>query len=287
MQPNEQYLSTSLSPDSYNDSMRAAWQAAARAVDPILLQVALRVAESLTRPVFAGQRAVDAARITVAAEDGLPAEEAMDLLFLDRMTRRLRALTIDVPPVDGMSRRQHVVLANPTRVALRAAIDIGAVTNSSVIGRVMASDAQLLAACLGTSADTIRGRIDLVALRRFGIERTADLRPRLLPDRPVVADAAMFARLHYLVDELEFTWITWQRTGDWRVPEVPTLPLSHRDARAITGWSAVALDTRLARGRKWDRALDAARVRSGGTAQHEAVTFDAVRFTQWWIALTN
>jgi hypothetical protein len=260
--------------------------AATRIADPILLEIAERLARALQHEDVLARIAADAERLTVLEHAEFSAEDAAQYLFLERLTRRLRAQRPHVPFLEGVSRRERVVVANPTRLALRAAIAAGAVTSLDVVRTVMASDAELLAS-LGVSAIVLRGRIDLVALRRFGIPRTPDLRPRILPAAPLTTDAAMFARLHYTDDELEYTWILWQRTGDWRFPEHPVLPMSHRDARAVTAWSATALDTRLARGPRWDRVLDAARIRTSADAQHEAVVFEPRRFMQWWVALSN
>jgi hypothetical protein len=54
----------------------------------------------------------------------------------------------------------------------------------------------------------------------------------------------------------------------------------------VTGWSAAALDSRLARGARWDSVLDAARIDRTG-AERGAVVFDPLRFMVWWTSLAN
>jgi len=289
MTPNELSSTTPLLFTPYTESARAAaWLSATAIADPILLDAAVRVARTLLKEEEILTRIAAEAEAVAAREfSDTSAIDAAQYLFLDRFTRRLRAHTARVPHLRDLSRRERAVLTNPTRLALRAAIAVGAVTSEAVIRRVAASDAELLVSSLGLSDTVIRGRIDLVAVRRFGIPRAPDLRPRILPPAPLTTSATVFARMHYLLDELEYVWLLWERTGDWRLPEQPVLPLSHHDARAITAWSATVLDARLARGSRWDRVLDTARIRTGPDVQHEQVVFDARRFMQWWVALSN
>jgi hypothetical protein len=274
---------------SYLQPARAAvWEAATAIANPILLDAAVRVARTILKEEEVLTRiAAEAEAVTTRDVAATSTGDAAQYLFLDRFTRRLRAHTLRLPHLSDLSRRERAVLVNPTRLALRAAIAVGAVTSDTVIRAIAASDAQLLVSSLGLSDTVIRGRIDLVAVRRFGIPRAPDLRPRILPPAPLTTSTMVFARLHYLLDELEYVWLLWERTGDWRLPEQPVLPLSHRDARAVTSWSATVLDARLARGSRWDRTLDTARIRTGPDIQHEQVVFDARRFVQWWVALSN
>jgi hypothetical protein len=118
------------------------------------------------------------------------------------------------------------------------------------------------------------------------VPRDTALRPLVLPPRPVLTIAGETALLKFLLDEAEHEWIRMVRSSDHRVPLIPRFPLSHRDARLITGWSAAALDSRLARGARWDSVLDAARIDRTG-AERGAVVFDPLRFMAWWASLAN
>ncbi|HEX9460394.1 MAG TPA: hypothetical protein VGA84_14675, partial [Thermoanaerobaculia bacterium] len=102
----------------------------------------------------------------------------------------------------------------------------------------------------------------------------------------IIADArrSEFVELFYLADEAEFEFLILVRTTNWRVPVMAKFPVDHRAARALTGWPAVVLDARLARGPRFDRVLDDARIRSG-SGDRDPVLFDPWRFASWWRSL--
>lgn len=262
-----------------------AWSAVAPTADAVLFDLAYSTALRLrSDPVVEGALDRHAARLS--AQSAEPFAAVREMLFLDRLTRRLRNASFSTVRFGReIARREFAVLWNATRLALDGAVAVDAVREPAVISAVRDSDAELLDATLGKSQQLIRGRLDLIPQRRFGIWRVAG-RPRVMPDEPLTTSTALLAKLHFLADEAEHVWLMWRKTTDRRIPLEPELPVSHRDARAITSWSAAALDMRLARGRQWDQVLDAARIRSGGGSRDE-VLLQPRAFMEWWTALSN
>lgn len=211
-----------------------------------------------------------------------------DLLFLDRLARRLRRLQLPPPPDSAaMSSRVRCVHMNATRFALDAALAVRAVSSPAIIELVSQSDDALLNATLGKAGAGPRGRVDLAALRRFGIARDDRLWPVVHPPSPVLGDPRNeVAQLGFLSDECELDYIVLRKTGNPRLPLVPAMPVDHRGARLWTGLPAVVLDARLARGNRWDCALDSARIRVTG-GERSAVLFDPVLLATWWQGLNN
>ena len=207
------------------------------------------------------------------------------LLLIDALSRRLQSFAL--PAVEQfLTARERIVCTNATRFTLEALMSVGLVDDAAVIAACRDSSARLRLATLGMSRTLPSGRLDLAARRRFDVPRDAALRPLVLPPRPVPTIPGETALLKFLLDEAEHEWIRMVPSSDHRVPLIPRFPLSHRDARLITGWSAAALDSRLARGTRWDSLLDAARIDRTG-AERGAVVFDPLRFMGWWTSLAN
>jgi hypothetical protein len=216
-------------------------------------------------------------------------EDIGEFLFLDRLSRDLRDTHVPPLALDGMSPRIRSVLGNPTRFALDAACAVGAVTRAAVIAAVKEADARLQRATLGElPGGATRGRVDLAALRRFGIIRDERFRPLLIPPAPIITHAggSEFAELKFVPDELEYDWVLMVRTADPRLPVIAKLPIDHRTARALTQFPAVVLDARLARGGRFDRVLDDARIRTIA-GERVGVMFDPLRFSRWLRGLMN
>lgn len=207
------------------------------------------------------------------------------LLHLDALSSRLQGLALPRLPA-SVSARQRAFLMNATRFALEALRHIGVVTDATVIAAAKDSTARLYLATMGQWRTLTSGRLDLAARRRFDIPRDASLRPLIVPLRPVPSAHGETADLRFLADEAEYDWIRMVPTNDRRIPRMPRFAVSHRDARLLTQWSAAALDSRLARGGRWDAALDAARIERTG-ADRSAVVFDPYLFMVWWTSLAN
>lgn len=200
-----------------------------------------------------------------------------------------KARHLQTPPLHApeLSPRARCVFGNVTRFTLDAARAAGAVTSAIVITAVEDADGRLSRATFGMLPGVSRGRIDLAAFRRFGADRDDRLRLRVVPPPPLLpASSRDVAQLVFLLDELEYDYILMTKTDDRRLPLIAKFPIDHRAARGLTGWSAMALDARLARGARWDRVLDAARIRTGET-DRGSVLFDSMKFARWWQSLMN
>jgi hypothetical protein len=210
------------------------------------------------------------------------------LLLIDALSRRLQSFALPAltESMSVMSARERIICTNATRFTLEALMSVGLVDDAAVIAACRDSSARLRLATLGMSRTLPSGRLDLAARRRFDVPRDAALCPLVLPPRPLPTIAGETAVLKFLLDEAEHEWIRMVPSSDHRVSMMPRFALSHRDARLVTGWSAAALDSRLARGVRWDSVLDAARVDRTG-AERGAVVFDPLRFMLWWKSLAN
>jgi hypothetical protein len=207
------------------------------------------------------------------------------LLHLDMLSTRLRSLALPILD-EPMPARQRIIVTNPTMFTLDALRAAGVVEDDEVIVASKDATARLRLATSGRVRGITSGRLDLAALRRFDIPRDTSLRPLLPPRAPLPTTAGEVAQLGFLADEAEYEWIRMVPTGERRIPVMPRFTLTHRDARLVTGWSAAALDSRLARGPRWDAVLDAARVDRTG-AERGNVAFDPYRFMIWWTSLAN
>lgn len=207
------------------------------------------------------------------------------LLLINALSRRLQSFALPALR-DSMPARERIICTNATRFTLEALMCVGLVDDAAVIAACRDSSARLRLATLGMSRTLPSGRLDLAARRRFDVPRDATLRPLVLPPRPVPTIPGETALLKFLLDEAEHEWIRMVPSSDHRVSMIPRFALSHRDARLVTGWSAAALDSRLARGARWDSVLDAARIDRTG-AERGAVVFDPFRFMVWWTSLAN
>jgi len=207
------------------------------------------------------------------------------LLLIDALSRRLQSFAL--PALEqSMPARERIICTNATRFTLDALMTVGLVEDAAVIAACRDSSARLRLATLGMSRTLPSGRLDLAARRRFDVPRDAALRSLVLPPRPLPTIAGETAVLKFLLDEAEHEWIRMVPSSDHRVSMIPRFALSHRDARLVTGWSAAALDSRLARGARWDSVLDAARIDRTG-AERGAVVFDPSKFMVWWTSLAN
>ena len=207
------------------------------------------------------------------------------LLLIDAFNRRLQSFALPTLRA-SLSARERIICTNATRFTLDALMSVGLVDDAAVIAECRDSSARLRLATLGMSRTLPSGRLDLAARRRFDVPRDAALRPLVLPPRPVPTIPGETAVLKFLLDEAEHEWIRMVPSSDPRVSMIPRFALSHRDARLVTGWSAAALDSRLARGARWDSVLDAARIDRTG-AERGAVVFDPYKFMVWWTSLAN
>ena len=207
------------------------------------------------------------------------------LLLIEALSGRLQSFALPALK-DSMSARERIICTNATRFTLDALMTVGLVEDAAVIAACRDSSARLRLATLGMSRTLPSGRLDLAARRRFDVPRDAALRSLVLPPRPLPTIAGETAVLKFLLDEAEHEWIRMVPSSDHRVSMIPRFALSHRDARLVTGWSAAALDSRLARGARWDSVLDAARI-DRTSAERGAVVFDPLRFVVWWRGLAN
>ncbi|HEX8152700.1 MAG TPA: hypothetical protein VF698_06220 [Thermoanaerobaculia bacterium] len=219
------------------------------------------------------------------ARDAFTGSAYEQLLHLDALSVRLKSLAL--PTVEEtLSPRERIIITNPTRFTLDALHAVGIVSDASLIAAAKDSSARLQLATAGRLRNVTSGRLDLAAQRRFDIPRDSFLRPLHTPVPPLATAPGEFAELGFLVDEAEYDWIRMVPTGETRVTKRPRFTMTHRDARLVTGWSAAALDSRLARGGRWDAALDAARIGRTGS-DRGAVLFDPYLFMVWWTSLSN
>jgi hypothetical protein len=216
---------------------------------------------------------------------GLSPSALEELLHIDALSARVQGVRL--PRLDAvLTARERIIAENPTCFVVEALCEVGLVRDAAVAAAAKDASARLRIATLGQSRVLPSGRLDLAARRRFDVLRDAALRPLLTPPPPVVSVAGETADLRFLPDEAEYDWVRMVPNHDRRIRTVPRFPVSHRDARLITGWSAAALDSRLARGARWDSVLDAARIERTD-ADRDAVIFDPRRFMVWWTALAN
>lgn len=208
-----------------------------------------------------------------------------ELLHIDALSRRLQSLALAAADRD-LPARERVIHTNLTRFTVQALREVDVVRDAAVIAAAADASARLRLATLGMSRTLPSGRLDLAARRRFDIARDSLLRPLIFPVSPIASAPGETLELKFLLDEAEYDWIRMVPSGDRRVPQIGRFAVSHRDARLLTGWSAAAFDTRLARGSRWDAVLDAARIDRTG-AERAAVLFDPLKFALWWWSLSN
>jgi len=142
----------------------------------------------------------------------------------------------------------------------------------------------------GLSESTIRSYADVIRnhlVPTFGASRDERLRPSVIPPPPIFPlGSTDVAQLVFVADEAEWDYVIMERTRDRHLPSIAKFPIDHRAARGLTGWTATALDARLARGERWDRVLDEARIRTSD-ADRSGVLFEPRRFAEWWRGVMN
>lgn len=253
------------------------WEARARAV---AVEEATRLCDDAT---FRAATREIASRAPETA--GFTGNACEQLLLIDALSSRLQSLAL--PALEAaMTTRERIICTNVTRFTVEALLSVGLVDDAAVVAAAKDASARLRLATMGMSRTLPSGRLDLAARRRFDVPRDTLLRPLISPVSPIATAPGETLELKFLLDEAEYDWIRMVPSGDRRVSRIPRFPVTHRDARLLIGWTAAALDTRLARGPRWDDVLDAARIDRTG-AERAAVVFDPLKFMLWWWSLSN